>query len=189
MKITTKIKSGWEYALDCARTTIWKDDLNKEPSEAFKTQMVISEHSPLREVVYSVMINGLKSWVSVHFVRHHQGIEKYVSTQRTDRIKTACSRDEAKQGELVNMRMTVNAQSLINISKLRLCHCASPETVSVWRGVIRSIKQIDPVVANACVPSCVYRGFCPEGELAKKNCKYSQEHINNWRKKYLKTFS
>ena len=188
MKITVKQKTGWENVLDCARTTIWKDGLEKEPSESFKVQMAISEHSPLREVSFSILIEGLKSWVATHLVRHHIGVEKYVSTQRDDRIKDPVSRDDKGQGEPVNMRISINAQALINTSRLRLCHCASPETMQVWRGVIREVRKLDPIIASACVPNCVYRGLCAEGLQAYDNCKYTKKALSTMRKNYVKYF-
>lgn len=60
------------------------------------------------------------------------------------------------------MDMTANAQALINISRKRLCNCASPETREAWKAVIGLIKEQDPILAEKCVPECVYRGFCPE---------------------------
>lgn len=63
---------------------------------------------------------------------------------------------------LNDMDMTANAQALINISRKRLCSCASPETREAWKAVIRLIKEQDPILAEKCVPECVYRGFCPE---------------------------
>lgn len=28
--------------------------------------------------------------------------------------------------------------------------------------VIAYLKEIDPILAEKCVPECLYRGFCPE---------------------------
>lgn len=60
------------------------------------------------------------------------------------------------------MDMTANAQAIINISRKRLCHCASTETQVAWMQVIDEIRKVDPVLADKCVPECLYRGFCPE---------------------------
>ena len=32
----------------------------------------------------------------------------------------------------------------------------------IWRQVIEELNKIEPELANACVPNCMYRGFCPE---------------------------
>jgi hypothetical protein len=58
--------------------------------------------------------------------------------------------------------MSANAQALINISRKRLCSCASPETREAWKLVKDGIRKIDPVLADKMVPECLYRGFCPE---------------------------
>ena len=60
------------------------------------------------------------------------------------------------------MDMTANAQALINISRKRLCNCASKETREAWKQVKEEVRKIDPVMADKMVPECIYRGFCPE---------------------------
>ena len=189
LQVSARMKlDSWEDCLDSARVTIWKDGLGKEPSDTFKRKMVISEHSPLREVVFVVDINGIQSWVSVHLVRHFLGVEKYVSTQRADRVESPIKRSEMTQGQLVNMRIVVNAQALINISRVRLCHCASIETFQAWNSVIRAVGEIDKIIAQACVPNCVYRGFCSEGSNAKNRCNYANHTIQKMRVTYLERF-
>lgn len=67
------------------------------------------------------------------------------------------------QGEGNDMDMTCNAQAFINISRKRLCiGCASKETREAWEIVIAMLKEVDPILAEKCVPECVYRGFCSE---------------------------
>ena len=189
LEVSVKIKKdSWLDCVDSARVTIWKDGLNKEPSESFKKTMIISEHSPFREVGFVIDISNLESWVATHIVRHHIGVEKYISTQRVDRKESSLKRADMPQGALVNMRISLNAQALINISKERLCHCASVETQMVWRAVVRGVGSIEPMIAQACVPKCIYRGFCPEGEKAKSNCLYSNKSLESMRVHYLERF-
>lgn len=88
-------------------------------------------------------------------------IEHFVATQRTDR--TGINRDELEQGNLVNHECDANAQALINISRKRLCHCASPETRKAWQLVKDEVGKIEPELAKCMVKECVYRnGLCPE---------------------------
>lgn len=76
-------------------------------------------------------------------------------------------RDYLQQGEGNDMDMTCNAQAFINISRKRLCvGCASPETRMAWTLVIDALREVDPILAEKCVPECLYRGFCSE----KKRC-------------------
>ncbi len=93
-------------------------------------------------------------------VRHKIGIEHFVSTQRTDR--TGISRDELHQDSLVNHACEADAQALINISRRRLCNCASKETREAWKLVRNKVSDIEPELASCMVRECVYRGFCPE---------------------------
>jgi hypothetical protein len=55
--------------------------------------------------------------------------------------------------------VNANAQALINISRKRLCNDAHHETRNKWADLVRELD--DDAVASACVPECVYRGFCP----------------------------
>lgn len=83
------------------------------------------------------------------------------------------------------MDMTCNAQAFINISRKRLCKCASKETREAWIQVIEYLKTIDPILAEKCVPECVYRGFCPETDRC---CGYVNTGTYMLqRKEYLRT--
>ena len=105
---------------------------------------------------------GLKYWISVHFTRHFNGILHWVSTQRTDR--TGVDRDESPQSSPVNHACEANAQAAINISRRRLCNCASKETREAWQEVKDKITECgETEVASRMVRECVYRnGLCPE---------------------------
>lgn len=132
----------------------------KYPDKNWKRRFIISEHSPIRRIKFYWRWKDLKSWVSVHFVRHHIGIDHWVSTQRTDR--TGINRDEKPQGAFVNHGCDANAQALINVSRKRLCTCASPETREAWKLVKSEVEKVEPELASCMVRECVYRGFCPE---------------------------
>ena len=155
-----EIKSTWREVADAARTTVSMDKGTKEPSSLWKRSILLSEHSPIRQLIIKWKWVDLKYWVSVHFVRHKIGIEHFVSTQRTDR--TGVDREESKQSSLVSHECIANAQAIINISRKRLCNCASKETIEAWKELLTSLKEHEPVLYSVCVPECVYRGFCPE---------------------------
>ena len=166
----------WKRVLNAARRTIGKDPLDKEPSDSWKAKILLAEHSPIRLIEYEWTWSNIKQWVTTHLVRHHVGCEKFVHSQRGDRraileeygVKT---RDELPQGALNDVDMTANAQALINISRKRLCSCASKETREAWIQVKEGIAKIDPVLASKMVPECLYRGFCPEW---MSSCGYSK---------------
>lgn len=132
----------------------------KYPDKNWKRRLIISEHSPIRRIKFYWRWKDLKSWISVHFVRHHIGIDHWVSTQRTDR--TGINRDNLPQGTLVNHGCEANAQAIIYISRKRLCNCASIETRKAWIAVKEEIKKVEPELASCMVKECIYRGFCPE---------------------------
>lgn len=154
--------TSWQRALNAARRTIGKPPLDKVPSLSWEAKMILAEHSPIRLVEYDWTWENIKQWVTTHLVRHHNGCEKFVHSQRGDRRKLDVPRDELPQGSLNDMDMTANVQAIINISRKRLCNCASPETREAWKQVIEEIHKVDPVLADKCVPECLYRGFCPE---------------------------
>jgi len=151
---------SWTRALNKARRTIGKNPIDKEPTDSWKAKMLLAEHSPIRMVEYDWTWENIKQYVTTHLVRHHIGTEKFVRTQRTDR--TNVDRDELKQSALNDMDMNANAQAIINISRKRLCKCASKDTRDAWKAVINELKTADPILASKCVPECLYRGFCPE---------------------------
>lgn len=176
---------NWKRVYSHCMRTVGKDNVRREPSNKFKRSMLLAEHSPIRMLVYDFTIEDIRQWVTTHLVRHHVGCEKFVATQRTDRNEDLCchDRDDLPQGLLNDMDMTCNAQAFINISRKRLCNNASPETRSVWKMVIDKLSHVDPILAEKCVPECLYRGFCPE----MKKCGYAdtnkyQEDLIRYRK-------
>ena len=156
--------TSWKRVLNAARRTIGKKPIDKEPSNSWKAKLLLAEHSPIRLLEFDWTWGEIQQWVTTHLVRHHEGCEKFVHTQRVDRNPEleGLSRDELPQGLLNDMDTTANAQALINISRKRLCSCASKETREAWKQVKEAIREVDPIMADKMVPECIYRGFCPE---------------------------
>ena len=164
-KVTrAEFATTWKRALNAARRTVGKKPLDKEPSKSWEAKMLLAEHSPIRLVEYDITFEDIKQWVTVHLVRHWLGFIPFVHSQREDRRKLDVPRDELPQGALNDMDVSINAQAMINVSRKRLCQKASPETRDAWQKVVDAVGQIDPIMAEKCVPNCVYRGFCPELE-------------------------
>ena len=177
-------KTDWTRVLNAARRTWGKTPLNKVPSDKFKRKILLAEHSPIRLLEYDFTIEGIRQWVTTRLVRHHEGCEKFVHTQRQDindsieRIVEKVvelmrqagmlkegwrERDYLFQGQENDMDMTCNAQAFINISRKRRCFgCPSKETREAWEAVMSYLKEVDPILESKCVPECIYRGFCPE---------------------------
>lgn len=177
--------TSWKRVLNAARRTIGKNPIDKEPSDSWKAKMLLAEHSPIRLLEFEWVWDNIQQWITTHLVRHHEGCEKFVHSQRSDRRNLQCSRDELPQGALNDMGMAANAQALINISRKRLCSCASKETREAWQQVKEKIGEIDPILAEKMVPECIYRGFCPE---FMHSCGYSKtEKYQEDLKKYRNT--
>ena len=181
MKREIKRVTDWQRVVDAARFTQGKEPLGHEPSDEFKKQMILSEHSPLRELEFDIKMYGIPYWVSNHFVRHVHA-QPFVSTSRPDITGSKVSRHDMRQDDLVNLQLSLNAQEIINISKLRLCSKASKETREVWYQVLDKLACIEHLLASACVPQCVYRGFCPE----QKSCGGDNKKMFSVTRKYYK---
>lgn len=176
----------WSKVKRSARTTISKEDEGTYPSDSWKKTILLAEHSPIRRIKFSWQWNKLKSWVSVHFVRHKNGIEHWVSTQRTDR--TGVDRDKKTQDSPVMHECEANAQALIFISRKRLCNQASPETRDAWMEVKQKVSEKDPVLGSVMVPECIYRGFCPEfHSCGYANTEAFRRDLSEYRRKEVKS--
>lgn len=184
IKVTVEpIEGSWNRALNLARRTAGKHELDKEPSDKFKYKVLLQEHSPIRAVEFIIHFERIRQWVTVHLVRHWLGFIPFVHSQREDKRVLDVPRDELPQGSENDMDVLVNAQSLINVSKKRLCYKASPETRHAWEEVVDRIAKFDTPMANVMVPDCVYRGFCPFG---KDTCGFvNSEAWKEWRSKYV----
>lgn len=170
--------TSWKRVMNAARRTIGKKPLDKEPSDSWKAKILLAEHSPIRLLEYDWGWEKIRQWVTVHLVRHHEGVEKFVHSQRSDRRELPTDRDHLYQGAKNDMDMSANAQGLINMSRKRCCNCASPETREAWKLLLDELEKVDPVLRSKCVPECVYRGFCPEW---MSTCKYYK--TNDYKRK------
>lgn len=161
MKIEITKVTSWNDVLNAARFTWRKSPLSGEPSIAWKKKIIKAEHSPLRCLMFNIDFYDIPNYVSVHLVRHIHA-QPFVSTSRPDIDGKQIPREEQKKIDPVNMRLFLNAQEIIAISRVRLCNRAEKETRRIWNLVVEELRKQEPELAAACVPQCVYRGFCPE---------------------------
>ena len=187
MEVTVTQETSWKRALNAARRTVGKEPLDKEPSDRFKYYSLMSEHSHIKLVEWLISFKSLKQWVGVHLLRHPFMLP-FIHTQRGDRRELRCNRDDLPQGEPNDQDFVVNAQTLINVSRKRLCSKASAETRQAWQAVKDKIAEQDPVMAHFMVPNCIYRGFCPESP--DKCCGYTntekfRKELEEYRNKNL----
>jgi hypothetical protein len=163
-------KGSWREVANAARTTIGMEAGDGEPSSEWKTKILKAEHSPIRLLKIRWKWVDLKSWISVHFVRHKFGVEHFVRSQRNDR-QDEYDRDSAPQSTLITHEVEANAQAIINISRKRLCKQSHPETVATWIKFLEEVvRPVEPELYDICVRECIYRGHCTE----MKSCGYSQ---------------
>ena len=155
-----KYDVDWREIKNMARTTIGMDDSLQEPNQEWKRKILIAEHSVIRHSLITVEIDNIPFYVMGHFVRHSVGVTPYVKTSREDR--TGVPRSERRQTDLVDMRIDLNIQSLINISRKRLCNQADATTQKIWWMVLREIAKIDEDVVFTCTPEGVRMAGCPE---------------------------
>lgn len=172
-RVVVRRVTSWKEVLNAARFTQRKPEVDHEPSDEFKQRMIKAEHSPLRCLQFNIDFYDIPYYASVHLCRHVHA-QPFVSTSRPDINGQMKPRDEQKKSDPVNMRLLVNAQEIINISRVRLCNKAERTTRMLWMKAIRELVKIEPFLANACVPNCLYRGFCPE----IKPCGFSTSNVD-----------
>lgn len=147
------------WVKQCTLNTVGKST-TKAPTEEWLKRLVEAEHSPIRELWFGIKME-IPYWVSVHFVRHHIGVNHYIQTQRSDR--TGVNRSEKPQGEIVSHIMSVNAQELVFMAHKRLCKQASAETQAVMREIVKKVVEVAPYMKSVLIPLCAYRnGKCTE---------------------------
>jgi len=161
MKIEIRRITSWTDVLNAARFTQRKELKSGEPSVVWKKKIIKAEHSPLRCLMFNIDLYDIPSYVQNHLVRHVHA-QPFVSTSRPDIDGEQIPREEQRKVDPCNMRLFLNAQEIINISRVRLCGKAEFVTRTIWREVINELRKIEPELANACVPNCYYRGHCPE---------------------------
>lgn len=169
-----KIKGDWEEVVNDCRATVGKKELGKEPSESFKRSILISEHSPIRDISIKWRWVNMPHWVTVHWVRHKW--EKFVTSQRSDR--TGILRDKLPQDEPQNFVGEANSQHLIDTFRKRLCRMASKETREYAEDFKKTLKNVQPEISDVLVPNCVYRCGCPEPNGCKWFDHMAAKHLN-----------
>ena len=153
-----KIKGDWQEVVNDCRATVGKGELGKNPSIQFKKEILISEHSPIRDISFKWIWKNIPSWVATHFSRHKW--ECFIKTQRSDRTGTV--RDKLPQDAPVNFTGDANTQQLIDTARKRLCRLASRETRKYMEDLKTTIRSPEPEISDVLVPNCIYRCGCPE---------------------------
>ena len=173
-----------------------------------------TEHSPVRTQMFWVELRNLPLASSTHILRHHVGSTPYQLSCRDDRnggynhfpdrvdsvieminegnLEGAIDelnwlKSNADRQTPVNLGLFLNAQSLIDMSKLRLCAQAHSETLTIFRALKEKIAEVDPELASVMVRKCVYRGgICGEAKCCGFN---SSSAFKKELEDYLSNFS
>lgn len=126
------------------------------PTEEWKRSILNARHSPIRYLRFSVYLEAIPYWVSVHLVRHVHA-QPYVKSQRNDR-QNAYDRTSAPQDAPVDMIWDMNAEELMVIANKRLCNQASYETRELIQQICDQVSALCPEFDPFLVPMCVYQG-------------------------------
>jgi hypothetical protein len=154
LKVKVTKHTGLNEARRAIEATMPAGFISKAELQGIYTWM----HSPIRTQIFEIELIDIKSFVSVHLVRHVT-VTPFVTSKRTDRGGSG----KEDRNSLVNTTLWCNAEALINIAQKRLCYQASKETRDVVRAIQTEIRKVDPDLARYMVPQCVFRGgYCCE---------------------------
>ena len=164
-------ENDWVRCKKLALNTIGKKFLKTQVAEQWKRNILKSEHSPIRTLMFTIQME-IPYYVSNHFVRHKIGVEHYVSSQRNDR-QDKYDREIATQDMMVTHIMDINVSSLMSVARRRLCAQADPVTRYTMYKIVEAICEKDNKYREFLVPMCLYQHACPEF----KSCGYYENLI------------
>lgn len=144
---------NWIEILNIARATQGKGPLEKV-SGRWIERLIRSEHSPLRFRQHYIEFT-CPYWVAMHPRTHWVGVSAHdISATVVESSRTDITHQERDPNREVRIYTIMNAQSVLNVSRSRLCTKTSPETREVWQGVLDVTYCVDPAVVDACEPTC-----------------------------------
>lgn len=184
------ISDSWKRVKNHCRTTVNKSFTDNEPTKEFKKKLLISEHSPIRLLEIDWTWEKIKYWVSTEWSRHK--FEKFITSQRDDRMIDEIPRDKKTQDSLVNYDGYANAQNTIDSWRKRLCYQATPEARTLAEEFKLELHKIEPEWADVLVPNCIYRCGCPEFSMCQEKlwvnflkwCNENNKNINSIQSRY-----
>ena len=151
----------WKRIKNHCRTTVNKEFTDTEPSRDFRWKLLISEHSPIRLIEYDWTWRDMPYWVHAELARHK--FEKFISSQRDDRVQNDIPRAEKRQDAPVRFDGYANQQNLIDAFRKRLCRKATNEARSYALSFKQALRDAGfDEEADVLVPNCIYRCGCPE---------------------------
>jgi hypothetical protein len=154
VNVETMTSTSWMYRAMAATT----QNPNKIPNVT-DYRIYSSEHSPIRTRWFWIELLDIPYFVHTHLRTHRVGgTEHFTQTGREDR-----GADSGERWDLVNHFIMINAQELINMSRVRLCNKAHKETREVMVAIKQAINRLDPELSYCMMSNCLYRnGRCTE---------------------------
>ena len=180
-------KEDWRRARQLALGTEGKNS-TKDPTEAWMDKMLRCEHSPIRTLMFTIVMVDVPYWVSVHFSRHKFGVEHYVQSQRNDR-QNKYDRNQAPQNAPVTHTMDINVPELMYMARKRLCCKAAAETKAWMEAIVEAVCRKCPELRAHLVPQCVFLGRCPEMYSCGMFADNQHMGINEYQRKAMRTAS
>ena len=162
----------WRRVKNHCRTTDNKGFTEKDASDTFKKKLLISEHSPIRLLEFDWTWKGIFYWLSTEWSRHK--FEKFISTQRDDRLMDDTPRGKKPQDAPVNFDGYAHMQNRIDAWRKRMCRMATTEARELAEDFKVTLHETHPIESDVLVPSCIYRMGCPEFQT----CGYIQGFVN-----------
>jgi hypothetical protein len=135
----------------------------KEPSKKLFLKLLLSEHSPIREVQYLINFKKIPYYVHVHLVRHHVGVQPMVESQR---LLGDTVREKLPQDNEVDCTFNMNLQALMNMARARMCNRVSQKTRYAVGALAISFENSDhpleKIIGKMMIPNCELYGICKE---------------------------
>ena len=94
--------------------------------------------------------------------------EKFITSQRDDRMIDEIPRGKKPQDAPVNYDGFANAQNTIDAWRKRLCYQATTEARKLAEDFKVELHKFEPEWADVLVPNCIYRGGCSEFSMCKE---------------------
>lgn len=146
--------TDWMEVKRRALVTVGKRPVT-EPTLEWKRAMLDAEHSPIRYLQFSFLLE-IPYWLSTEFSRHVHA-QPYIRSQRNDR-QDNYDRNEARQDAQVTMIWDMSAEELMTICHKRLCSKATREAQYIMTLIAQQVINTCPEFDGYLVPMCEYRG-------------------------------
>lgn len=173
------IGDDWKRVKNHCRTTDNKEFTENDATDTFKKMLLISEHTPIRLLEFDWSWKNIYYWLSTEWSRHK--FEKFISSQRDDRLVDDTPRGKKTQDALVNFDGYANMQNLIDSWRKRMCFMATNEARELAEDFKRELNKTHPIEASVLQKNCIYRAGCPEF----KTCGYWNRFCEKYKDKNL----